>query len=83
MSTAAPVQIAGFRGLVLGPDSQGYERARHVWNAAIDRRPALIARCANQHDVAAALRHARTHDLVVAVRGGGHSQAGFSTCSDG
>jgi FAD/FMN-containing dehydrogenase len=69
-------------GLVL-PDADGYEDARRVWNGMIDRRPAAIARCSGAADVAAAVRFAREHDLLVAVRGGGHNVAGFATCDGG
>jgi FAD/FMN-containing dehydrogenase len=82
-ATSAPTLIQGFQGSVLTPDSDEYESARRVWNAAIDRRPALIARCAGPADVVAALGHAERHRLAVAVRGGGHSIPGFSTCDDG
>ena len=74
---------ARFRGALLRPGEEGYDEARRVWNGAIDRRPALIARCAGADDVVEALRFAREHDLPVAVRGGGHSVAGHSTCDDG
>lgn len=71
------------RGKVLVPGETGYDEARGVWNATVDRRPALIARCADVADVQRALGFAVGHDLPVAVRGGGHSVAGFSTCDDG
>src|SRR5215470_16715397 len=64
-----------FRGDLLLPRDQRYETARRVWNASIDRHPALIARCADTGDVTSALRAARRHGLDVAVRGGGHSIA--------
>jgi FAD/FMN-containing dehydrogenase len=70
--------IRGFAGAVLAPGDAGYDDARTLHNAAIDRRPALIARCAGPHDVAAALRHARSHGLAVTVRGGGHAAGGFA-----
>ena len=67
-----------FRGALLRPGEEGYDEARRVWNGAIDRRPALIARCAGADDVQAALRFARERDLPVSVRGGGHSVVGHA-----
>ena len=72
-----------FRGALLRPGEEGYDEARRIWNGAIDRRPALIARCAGADDVQAALRFAREHDLPVSVRGGGHSVLGHSVCDGG
>ena len=72
-----------FRGQVVLPASPDYDRARRVWNGAIDRRPAMIARCVDVRDVRAALGFARDEGLLVAVRGGGHNVAGLSTCDDG
>jgi FAD/FMN-containing dehydrogenase len=74
---------AGMRGTVITPDDESYEDARQTWNAAADRRPALIARCSGVADVIRALDFARSEELVVAVRGGGHSIPGFSTCEGG
>jgi FAD/FMN-containing dehydrogenase len=72
------------RGEVLTAADAGYEQARHIWNGAHDaRRPALIVRCTGAADVAAALGFARSNDLEIAVRGGAHSIAGFSTNDDG
>jgi hypothetical protein len=67
-----------FRGALLRPGEEGYEEARRVWNGAIDRRPALIARCAGVDDVVAALSFARERELAVTVRGGGHSVVGHA-----
>jgi FAD/FMN-containing dehydrogenase len=72
-----------FRGRLIVSGDPDYDRSRVVWNAVADRYPALIARCTGTADVVAALRFARQHDLTVAVRGGGHSVAGFGTCDGG
>src|SRR5947209_4397597 len=72
------------RGDILTPVDDGYDEARRIWNGAHDdRRPALVARCAGAADVIAALGFARANDLEIAVRGGGHSLPGFSTCDGG
>src|SRR4029453_8423291 len=84
MATRTISRLAeGFAGELLEPGDRGYDEARAVWNGAIDRRPALIARCTGAADVVAALRHARERDLLVAVRGGGHGVAGQAVCDDG
>jgi FAD/FMN-containing dehydrogenase len=70
-------------GPVIVPGDREYDRARRVWNGSIDRHPALVARCTGVADVLASVRFAREHDLVVAVRGGGHNVAGAGTCDDG
>jgi FAD/FMN-containing dehydrogenase len=72
-----------FRGPLLRPEDDDYEAARRVWNGMIDRRPALIARCAGVADVIAAVDFARAHDLLLAVRGGGHNVAGNAVCDGG
>ncbi|HEX6992835.1 MAG TPA: FAD-binding protein [Gammaproteobacteria bacterium] len=74
---------AGLRGPLLLPGQDGYDEARRIWNGAFDRRPALIARCAGAADVMRAVGFAKTHDLLVAVRGGGHSLSGQSVCDGG
>ena len=70
-------------GDVIGPRDPGYDAARRCFNAAIDRRPAVIARCLGTGDVATAFDFARTHELEVAVRGGGHNPAGHCVVDDG
>ena len=74
---------AGQRGPVLTRASEGYDTARRVWNGAFDRHPALIARCTGASDVAGAVQFAASQDLLVAVRGGGHSLPGYSCCEGG
>jgi FAD/FMN-containing dehydrogenase len=71
------------RGPVIGPGDDGYDVARAIWNGAIDRRPACVARCTGVADVVAAVRFARERDLLVAVRSGGHGVAGHALCDDG
>jgi FAD binding domain/Berberine and berberine like len=80
---AARNQLSSFRGRVIGPEDSDYEQSRAVFNAMIDRRPALIARCADAHDVALAVEFGRDSGLALAVRGGGHNGAGLGTCDDG
>jgi FAD/FMN-containing dehydrogenase len=72
-----------FSGEVVLPGDPEYDSARVVWNGMIDRRPALVVRPIRAGDVVSALRFAREQDLLVAVRGGGHSVSGQSTCDDG
>ncbi|HWC11492.1 MAG TPA: FAD-binding oxidoreductase [Acidimicrobiales bacterium] len=72
-----------FGGDVILPADARYDEQRKVWNGAIDRRPGLIARCAGVSDVRTAVRFAREHELLVAVRGGGHSFPGLSVCDGG
>ena len=76
-------EIAGFRGETITPGDAGYEDARRVFNGMIDRYPALIARCTNHFDVAAAIQHAREEEVPIAVYGGGHSVTGHGVCDDG
>ena len=71
------------RGWLVSPDDPRYDAARKVWNGRIDRRPSFVAFCADEKEVVIALRFAREHELLVAVRGGGHSCAGTAVCDDG
>lgn len=74
---------ARMRGKLVQPADDGYDEARAVWNGVIDRRPALIAQCADVGDVIAAVDFARDNGLLLAVRGGGHSVAGNGVCDRG
>jgi hypothetical protein len=74
---------ASMRGQVLVSGQNGYDQARRVWNAMFDKRPAVIARCASPSDVMRAVTFARDHQLLTAVRAGGHSVSGKSTCDGG
>jgi FAD/FMN-containing dehydrogenase len=73
----------GFRGSVILAQDADYDAARRVWNGNVDRRPALIARCADAGDVAHAIDFARTHGLLLSVRGGGHSAPGYGVNDGG
>jgi hypothetical protein len=75
--------LGKFKGDLLRPGNRNYEDARSVWNGMFDRTPGLIARCADVGDVQAAVRAARETGILAAVRCGGHSLAGFSTCDGG
>ena len=89
MSTVMPLaqsareELEGHQGSLIGPDDAGYEDARAVYNAMVDKRPALIARCAGADDVARVVGFARDHGSLLAIRGGGHNGAGLGTCDDG
>ena len=74
---------ADFRGTVLQPEEDGYDEARTVYNAMIDRRPAVIVRPTGAADVMTAVDLVREHDLLVSVKGGGHNIAGTAVCDDG
>jgi hypothetical protein len=71
------------RGDIVLPDAAGYDAARQVWNGIFEKRPAIIARCNGASDVVQAVNFAREHSLLTAVRGGGHSYSGKSSCDGG
>jgi FAD/FMN-containing dehydrogenase len=74
---------SGFEGEILLPGDETYESARKIWNAMIDKRPAVIARCVTTSDVVRGVNFARDNGLLLAVRGGGHNIAGNAMCDDG
>jgi hypothetical protein len=76
-------EISGFQGQLTGPEDPGYDESRKVYNAMIDRRPGLIATCADADDVAKVVSFAGGHEVLLAVRGGGHNGGGLGTCDDG
>jgi len=86
-TTLSSSAVAAFRhqlhGWLVTPEDAGYDTARRVWNGRIDRRPTLIAYCANEADVVSAVRFARERELLAAVRSGGHSCAGTAVCEGG
>ena len=71
------------KGQIVLPSDAGYDEVRQVWNAMIDRRPALIVRCAGAPDVPHAIAFARAHGLELSIRGGGHNIAGTALCEGG
>src|SRR5215475_967124 len=81
--TAVRQLKSSLRGPTFSPGDLGYDEARAVPNAMVDRRPAIIARCASAADVIACVRFAREQGVVVSIRGGGHSVAGKSVCEAG
>jgi hypothetical protein len=88
-TTATPADAArselgpDFQGELIGPADSNYDEARVLFNAMIDKRPALIARCANAQDVAKTIAFAKAHDLPLAVHGGGHNGGGLGSVNDG
>ena len=83
-STAALDELAtSFAGRLIRPDDATYDEQRRIWNGSIDRRPALIARCTGVADVISAVRFARAHELLAAVRSGRHSYPGLCVCDGG
>jgi FAD/FMN-containing dehydrogenase len=83
LADAARSQLTGFAGDLVGPGDAGYDEARAVYNAMIDRHPALIAYCTSPADVAAVIAFARTQDALIAIRGGGHNGGGLGVVDDG
>jgi FAD/FMN-containing dehydrogenase len=89
LASTTPIQAArrelgrGFHGQLIGPADPDYPAARRLFNAMIDRRPAVIARCATVTDVAATIAFARRNELPLAIRGGGHNGAGLGSVDDG
>jgi FAD/FMN-containing dehydrogenase len=84
MSSLAPAELElAMRGTVTTPGDPDYDERRKLYNAMIDRRPALIARCTDAADVMAAIGHAKRERLPIAIRGGGHNGAGLGSVDDG
>src|SRR5215470_15080419 len=91
VKAAAPRQLAtrieglkrGVSGQVVLPSDEAYDSARKIWNAMIDKRPALIVYCASTADVVQAVNFARDNGLPLAVRSGGHNIAGSALCDEG
>src|SRR5262249_7762361 len=83
--SAAIIEALGMqqRGTLLDASDPAYDEARTIWNAMIDRKPALIAQCFGAADVMNAVRLARDNNLLVSVRGGGHNIAGYAVCDGG
>jgi len=84
LNEQALTQLRGrMRGAVLTPNDDEYDAARQIWNAMIDRRPGVIARCTGPEDVRTAIAFARENDLAISIRAGGHNIAGLALCNDG
>lgn len=82
-TTAIEELKAKFRGEILTPNGNGYETARAIWNGMFDRKPAIIARAVGTTDVINSLNFARSNNLLVSIKGGGHNSAGTAVCDDG
>jgi hypothetical protein len=74
---------SAFNGEIFEPADAGYDEARRIWNASVDKRPRLIARCSGVADVVAAINYGRADNLLTAIRGGGHNVGGRALCDDG
>src|SRR2546421_1870985 len=83
LGTSVGAFRAGFTGKVITPEDPDYDKARSVFNGAINRRPAVIVQCTTAEEVAAAVKFGTDQDLEISVRGGGHNFAGFAVCEGG
>ncbi|SIT37192.1 FAD linked oxidase domain-containing protein [Paraburkholderia piptadeniae] len=83
MINSSEIRQSGFQGEIIQSGDQEYDKARAVFNASIDRRPVLIARCVDADDVARIVTLARRHNLPLAIRSTGHNVAGYAVCDDG
>ncbi|MFW6067872.1 MAG: FAD-binding protein, partial [Myxococcota bacterium] len=84
LADATIQQLDGsLRGRTVRPEDADYDGARNIFNAMIDKRPRLIARCANVADVITAVKFGRTHDLETSIRSGGHNGPGLALVDDG
>jgi hypothetical protein len=81
--SSRPVLENKIKGRVILPGDAHYEQVRRVWNHEVDQRPSLIIQCVCEDDIRHALEFAREHNLLIAIRGGGHSFAGYGTCDGG
>ncbi|HKI44433.1 MAG TPA: FAD-dependent oxidoreductase, partial [Balneolales bacterium] len=83
MKAAISKSISNFKGNVILPGDAGYNEARKIWNAMIDRHPAVIVQCKTADDVQRAIAYAKGNGLEISVRGAGHNIAGSAICDDG
>ena len=83
MNASTGTLRTALKGRLIVPGDDGYEAARRVYNATIDRRPAAVVQCADAKDIALGVRHAGENGVAAAIRGGGHSGSGFGTCDGG
>src|ERR1700730_1845627 len=83
LAQIASRDLAGLESAIVGPGDPGYDEARAVHNGMIDRSPAVIVRCSSAEDVARTIAFARSHDALIAVRGGGHNGGGLGVVDDG
>src|SRR5215469_16428206 len=74
---------SAFHGTFLDPHDAGYDEARRIWNASVDKHPRFIARCSGVADIIAAVNFARANNLLTSIRGGGHNVGGRALCDDG